>query len=61
MKFTCLECGEKEFSVDVREIINEQVAVRLVCPKCGAINQVCCVFSGLDEAEIRLVKDKSNT
>lgn len=55
MKFKCLECGEKEFWIDISELKNDQVTVRIVCPDCGSRNEVS-VFE-YDNVRIETVKD----
>ena len=55
MKFLCLACQEKEFSINVQDLRNEQIIVKLVCPNCGAINKV--YSSGIDEILIELAKE----
>lgn len=56
MKFKCLECGEKEFWIDISELKNDQVTVRIVCPDCGSRNEVS-VFE-YDNVRIETVKDQ---
>ncbi|MBK5201865.1 MAG: hypothetical protein JJE21_10120 [Spirochaetaceae bacterium] len=57
MKFKCLKCGKHEFSVNVRDIVNEQIAVNFICPACGAQNQVSCDFTTPDRAQIELIEE----
>lgn len=54
MRFTCLACGEKEFSINIQGLKNEQVSLRIVCPNCGSINEVS--IYDYDNVKIEIVR-----
>ncbi len=55
MKFNCLKCGEHQFSINARDMIDERITVRLYCPNCEAINEVSVDY--IEGVEVRIVEN----
>jgi transcription elongation factor Elf1 len=55
MKFACLGCGEKEFSINLQDLRNEEVALQVVCPNCETINRFQ-VSNYDDELKVNIVE-----
>ncbi len=50
MKFTCLKCEEKEFSIDVPEMLKDKLPINIICPRCESTN----VITILNNEEIEI-------
>lgn len=50
MKFNCIHCGNKEFSVDIQELVKDKVAINIICPTCE--NGM--IITAFNEAEVEI-------
>ena len=53
MKFACLECGKKEFSVEIKDLNSEGIFVSFICPNCESENAVSLVHQ--NSVKIKIV------